>query len=109
MGFTLSWDAEDRVKTISFHGTQRRVEYDYDGLGRRARIRLMESSVKIAEYVYIWDDLLLCEKRDSTAPGFPVAIDYPQGERKFPAPTSTPSIFEIDSVRCGKPPATQRT
>ncbi len=83
MGFTLGWDAEDRVKTISFNGTQRRVEYDYDGLGRRARIRLMESGVKTAEYLYIWDSLKLCEKRDSAIPGFPVALYYPQGERKF--------------------------
>ena len=83
MGFTLAWDAEDRVSSISFNGTQRRVEYDYDGQGRRVRIRLMESGVKTAEYLYVWDGLQLCEKRDSVVETFPVAIYFPQGERKF--------------------------
>ena len=32
MGFTLTWDAEDRVKAISYNGTQKRIEYDHDGV-----------------------------------------------------------------------------
>ncbi len=83
MAFTLTWDAEDRVKSISYNGTQKRIEYDYDGLGRRVRIRSMEGGVKTAEFLYIWDGLQLCEKRDSAVESFPVAIYYPQGERKF--------------------------
>ena len=83
MGFSLSWDAEDRVKAISFNGTQNRVEYDYDGLGRRVRIRLMQSGVTSIEYLYIWDRLQIVEKRDGILPGFPVAMSFPQGERKF--------------------------
>ncbi|HEY5706538.1 MAG TPA: RHS repeat-associated core domain-containing protein [Terrimicrobiaceae bacterium] len=83
MGFTLTWDAEDRVKSISYNGTQTRVEYDYDGEGRRARIRQLQSGVTTAEYLYIWDGLEIVEKRDSTLPGFPVAMYFPQGERKF--------------------------
>src|SRR3977135_666505 len=67
MGFTLAWEAEDRVSSISYDGMQKRVEYGYDGLGRRARIRPMESGVKTAEYLYVWDGLQLCEKRDSVA------------------------------------------
>jgi hypothetical protein len=39
-GFTLACDAEDRVKAIDYNGTQKRVEYDYDGRWRRARILL---------------------------------------------------------------------
>ena len=83
MGFTLAWDAEDRVKSISYNGTQKRVEYDYDGLGRRVRIRSMDNGVKTAEYLYVWDGLKLCEKRDSAVDTFPVSIYFPQGERKF--------------------------
>ena len=83
MGFTLAWDAEDRVKSVSYNGTQKRIEYDYDGQGRRVRIRSMDNGVKTAEYLYVWDGLRLCEKRDSAVESFPVAIYYPQGERKF--------------------------
>ncbi len=83
MSFTFTWDAEDRVKAISYNGTQKRIEYDYDGQGRRVRIRSMDNGVKTAEYLYIWDGLQLCEKRDSAVESFPVAIYYPQGERKF--------------------------
>jgi RHS repeat-associated protein len=83
MGLTFTWDAEDRVKIMSYNGTQKRIEYDYDGQGRRVRIRSMEGGVKTAEYLYIWDGLQLCEKRDSAVETFPVAIYYPQGERKF--------------------------
>ena len=43
----------------------------------------MEGAVKTAEYLYIWDGLKLCEKRDSAVESFPVVIYYPQGERKF--------------------------
>jgi uncharacterized protein RhaS with RHS repeats len=82
MGFTLTWDAEDRVKSISYNGTQNRVEYDY-GEGRRARIRLLQSGVTTAEYLYVWDRLQVIEKRDSGLPSFPVAMYFPQGERKF--------------------------
>ncbi len=83
MGFTFTWDAEDRLKSLSYNGTQKRIEYDYDGLGRRVRIRSMDNGVKTAEYLYVWDGLQLCEKRDSAVETFPVAIYYPQGERKF--------------------------
>ena len=83
MGYTLSWDAEDRLKSLSYNGSQKRVEYDYDGQGRRVRIRLIENDVNTAEYLYVWDGLQLCEKRDSAVQSFPVAIYYPQGERKF--------------------------
>jgi YD repeat-containing protein len=83
MGFTLTWDAEDRVKSISYNGTQNRVEYDYDGEGHRARIRLLQSGVTTAEYLYVWDRLQVIEKRDSGLPSFPVAMYFPQGERKF--------------------------
>ncbi|MGC2579249.1 MAG: RHS repeat-associated core domain-containing protein, partial [Terrimicrobiaceae bacterium] len=83
MGFSFSWDAENRLKSVSYNGTQKRIEYDYDGQGRRVRIRSMEGGVKTAEYLYIWDGLQLCEKRDSAVETFPVAIYYPQGEQKF--------------------------
>jgi RHS repeat-associated protein len=83
MGFTLTWDAEDRVKSITYNGTQTRVEYDYDGQGRRARIRLVQSGVTTAEYLFIWDGLQIVEKHDSILPAFPVAMYFPQGERKF--------------------------
>ncbi len=87
MGFTFSWDAEDRLKSVTDNQTQKRVEYDYDGQGRRVRIRLLEAGVKTAEFLYIWDGLSLCEKRDSAVETFPVAIYYPQGEKKFLAGT----------------------
>jgi YD repeat-containing protein len=83
MGFSFAWDAEDRVKSISYNGTQKRIEYDYDGQGRRVRIRSLDNGVKTAEYLYVWDGLRLCEKRDSAVESFPVASYYPQGERKF--------------------------
>ena len=83
MGFTFTWDAEDRLKSLSYNGAQKRIEYDYDGRGRRVRIRSMDNGVKTAEYLYVWDGLQLCEKRDSAVESFPVAIYYPQGERKF--------------------------
>jgi RHS repeat-associated protein len=83
MGFTLNWDAEDRLKSVSYNGTQKRIEYDYDGQGRRVRIRSIENDVTTAEYLYIWNGLELCEKRDSAVDAFPVAIYYPQGEQKF--------------------------
>jgi RHS repeat-associated protein len=83
MGFTFTWDAEDRLKAISYNGTQKRIEYDYDGQGRRVRIRSLEGAVKTAEYLYIWDGLRLCEKRASAVATFPVAIYDPQGEQKF--------------------------
>ena len=56
---------------------------DYDGQGRRVRIRSIENDVTTAEYLYVWDGLELCEKRDSAVDTFPVAIYYPQGEQKF--------------------------
>ena len=68
MGFTLAWDAEDRVKSISYNGTQKRIEYDYDGQGRRVRIRSMDNGVKTAEYLYVWDGLRLCENRWTNRP-----------------------------------------
>ena len=83
MGFTFSWDAEDRLKSVTYDGTQKQVEYDYDGQGRRVRIRSIENGAKTAEYLYIWDGLELCDKRDSAVDTFPVAIYYPQGEQKF--------------------------
>ena len=42
MGFTFSWDAEDRVKSVSYNGIQKRIEYDYNGQGRRVWIGSME-------------------------------------------------------------------
>ena len=102
MSFTLTWDAEDRVKSISYNGTQKRVEYDYDGQGRRARIRLVQSGVTNTEYVYIWDGLQIVEKRDGILPAFPVAMYFPQGERKFLAGTYINYFYlrdRLNSVR----------
>jgi hypothetical protein len=86
------------VRLGRFSGTQRRVEYDYDGLGCRARIRLMESGVRTAEYLYIWDGLRLCEKRDGTIASFPVAMYYPQGERKFLSGTYISYLYLRDRL-----------
>jgi YD repeat-containing protein len=42
-----------------------------------------KSGVTTTEYLYVCDGLQISEKRDSAVPSFPVAIYYPQGERKF--------------------------
>ena len=80
---SITWDAENRIKSFNYTGTPRRVEYDYDGMGRRVRIREMSSSTKTGEYLYVWDGFEICERRDSVVPTFPVSIYFPQGEKKF--------------------------
>ena len=69
MGFTLSWDAEDRIKSVSYNET-RRIEYDYDGQGRRVRIRSIAGGIKTAEYLYLWAGLSLWRGRRSVQHGF---------------------------------------
>ena len=108
MGFSLSWDAEDRVKAISFNGTQNRVEYDYDGLGRRTHIRLMQSGVtSMNTYTFGIDSKL---SKSATAPclRFPwPCTSRREKESSSLAPISTTSTYGIDSPQCVGPLATR--
>ncbi len=82
--FTATWDAENRPVSMDF-GKGQRVEYSYDGLGRRVRIRQVQDGVRQVEYRYVWDGLEICEQRNEGAPEIARSGYFPQGESKYVA------------------------
>jgi len=79
---TVSWDAEDRPIAIDFPGGKR-VEYVYDGLGRRVAIRDKTSGVLQAEHQYIYDGNQIVEHRLAATGTTPQTIYCAQGEQKL--------------------------
>ncbi|MBB5353982.1 YD repeat-containing protein [Haloferula luteola] len=61
---SYEWDAEDRLVAIN-QGTGR-SEFEYDGLGRRVRIRELSNGSEVSNQTYLWCGLEICEERDSS-------------------------------------------
>ncbi|MBB5352942.1 RHS repeat-associated protein [Haloferula luteola] len=61
---SYEWDAEDRLVAIN-QGTGR-SEFEYDGLGRRVRIRELSNGVEISNRTLLWCGLEICEERDGS-------------------------------------------
>lgn len=84
------WDAENRVVAIT--NANRRVEFGYDGLGRRTRITERQGSTVVSDRRYLWCDRQLCEERDAT--GSTVFKRYSRyGLRNLAAPELPPGDY----------------
>jgi len=81
---TVTWDAADRPIAIDFAGGTKRLEYVYDGLGRRVIIRDVSGTTSI-EHRYIWSGDEMAERRlklSGTDGTTPQTIYCRQGEVK---------------------------
>lgn len=58
------WDAENRLVAIS--NATHRVEFSYDGLGRRTRVVERDGATILSDRRYLWCDWQLCEERDAS-------------------------------------------
>ncbi len=61
---TFSWDAEDRL--VSITAGNQRSEFTYDGFGRRVRILESANGSTLSDRRYIWHESRLLEERDSS-------------------------------------------
>jgi RHS repeat-associated protein len=57
------WDAEHRLRSVTLGATN--TKFSYDGLGRRVGIRVLTNGVEMAHRLYVWDDLQICQERDT--------------------------------------------
>jgi len=72
------WDAENRLVAIEYQGTDRRTEFEYDGLGRRVRIVESDNGAITEERRFVWDGYSIAECREGD--GTTVTRRYyPQG------------------------------
>lgn len=77
------WDAENRLVAIT--NANRRVEFGYDGLGRRTRVVEREGASVVSDRRYLWCGQQLCEERDAS--GGVVLKRYSRyGQRNLAAP-----------------------
>jgi RHS repeat-associated protein len=61
---TNEWDGEDRLTAVNA-GNQR-TEFNYDGLGRLAGIRLLTNGIQASWRQFVWCDNQICQERDVT-------------------------------------------
>jgi len=72
------WDAENRLVAIEYQGTDRRTEFEYDGLGRRVRIVEIDDGAITEDRRFVWDGYSIAEYREGD--GTTVTRRYyPQG------------------------------
>jgi RHS repeat-associated protein len=60
---TFEWDAENRL--LAINSGIRRIEFAYDGRGRRVRTIEKENSITVADKRYVWSQMHRVEERDS--------------------------------------------
>jgi len=72
------WDAENRLVAIEYQGTDRRTEFEYDGLGRRVRIVESDNGTITEDRRFIWDGYSIAERREGDGTTFTRRY-YPQG------------------------------
>jgi RHS repeat-associated protein len=80
-GLTYTWDALDRLKTVSGIGgdPNRTTEFTYDPLGRRIRITEKQGTTTLSDKRYIWIGLKVAEER-GWASNTVIKRFYAQGE-----------------------------
>jgi len=63
---TYEWDAENRLTAVNYTGTSGRIQFQYDGIGRRVRITEFQGASVTSDIRFVWRGLALAEARDIT-------------------------------------------
>ena len=62
---TYEWDRLNRLTTINYTGTDLRTEFEYDGFGRRTRIKELDNGTPTTNNIYLWSGSEIVQKRSS--------------------------------------------
>ncbi len=63
---TYEWDAENRLRAVTYTGTAKRSEFTYDGLGRRHQSIERDGAAITSQTSFVWKGMRLGEERDAT-------------------------------------------
>jgi RHS repeat-associated protein len=60
------WDAENRLASITYTGSQNHTDFTYDGLSRMIKLQELNGSTVTATRQFVWDGSTIADERDAS-------------------------------------------
>jgi RHS repeat-associated protein len=73
------WDAQNRLASITYTGSQNHTDFTHDGLGRMIKLQELNGTTVTATRQFVWDGSTIVDERDGS--NSIVRRYFPQGEQ----------------------------
>jgi RHS repeat-associated protein len=95
---TFEWDAENRLRKITYPSSAGTSTFDYDGFGRCVRITELTTAGTMTKE-FTWDGTIRCEEKDTSGTDVTVKRFFNFGEQILdPLSVSTNYLFTSDHL-----------